>query len=341
MVEPKLPGPGYEALGVGQVVRLQENISVPHDVVPVFVAAVEEIACNKLTVGQVVLWPKIHLAIPRSRSSNLPPNQEEMNKQGTPASESAVTPREDDRLMNYASQCLQLGVMLMQLNDTEKEGDGERSIINWKLLMLYFCSRSRGMKYAFEAMRLITCVKALYTEKTAHRIIHGQFVNVRGGKGNNYANDLRMEMTVKADKAILKGMCGNKTLKAIERSTTAAYGLKKIIDVIDEESGVSPDSTQHTHTSTQETVVEMIKILHDKRPFQCQPARSLKSFPHISKSPLDQLDVASLSEWLTRHKRRLARNAFAGCDDEDDDGQDDEEQDEELESDSDEDELEP
>lgn len=91
-----------------------------------------------------------------------------MNKQGTPASESAVTPKEDDRLMNYASQCLQLGVMLMQLSDTEKEGDGERSIINWKLLMLYFRSRSHGMKYAFEAMRLITCVKALYTEKTAH-----------------------------------------------------------------------------------------------------------------------------------------------------------------------------
>ncbi|KAL9976530.1 hypothetical protein ACROYT_G013844 [Oculina patagonica] len=73
---------------------------------------------------------------------------------------------------------------------------------------------SCGMKYAFEAMRIITCVKALYTEKTAHRIIHGHFANVRGGKGNNYANDLRMEMTVKAEKTILKGMCDNKTLKA-------------------------------------------------------------------------------------------------------------------------------
>lgn len=56
----------------------------------------------------------------------------------------------------------------MQLNDTEKEGDGERCIMNWKLLMLYFRSRSRGKKYAFEAMRLpvITSVKALYTEKS-------------------------------------------------------------------------------------------------------------------------------------------------------------------------------
>lgn len=333
MVQPKLTGPGYDVLGVGQVVRLQENDNVPHDVVPVFVAAVEEIACNMLSVGQVVLWPKIKLAI------YPPPTQEEQStKQPEPTpsshSESAVPPREKDRLMNYASQCLQLGVMLMQLNDTEKEGDGERCIMNWKLLMLYFRSRSRGMKYAFEAMRLITCVKALYTEKMAFRIIHGQFVNVRGGPGNNYANDLRMEMMVKDDKGMLKGMCGNKTLKAIDRSTSAAYGLKKIINVIDKESGVPPDSTQHTHTCTQETVVEMIQILQEKKPFQYQAARSLKSFPNISKSALDQLDVASLFEWLKRHKRRLARNAFERCDDEDDDGQNNEMLDEDVESDT-------
>ena len=41
----------------------------------------------------------------------------------------------------------------------EEEGDVDRCLTNWKLLMLYFRSRSRGMKYAFEAMCLLTCVK--------------------------------------------------------------------------------------------------------------------------------------------------------------------------------------
>ena len=343
MVQPKLPGSGYQVLGVGQVVRLPENGSVPQDVVPVIIAALEEIpACDQLKVGQVVLWPKIHLAIPGSRS-NPPPTQEESSEEAPSSHSESATPPKEDRLMNYALQCLQLGVMLMQLNDTEKEGDGERSIINWKPLMLYFRSRKRGMKYAFEAMRLITSVRALYTEKTAHRIIHGQFVNVRGGPGNNYANDLRMEMMVKDDKEILKGMCGNKTLKAVERSTSAACGLKKIVEVIDRESGVPPDSTQHTHTCTQETVTEIIEILKETRPFQHQAGR--KSFPNISKSPLDQLDVASLSEWLTRHKRRLARNAFESFDDDDDDdggggGQNNDDENEQVESDTDEDEVE-
>ena len=124
-------------------------------------------------------------------------------------------------------------------------------------------------------MRPITCVKALYTERIAFQITHGQFVNVRGGAGNNHANDLRMEMMIKDDKGILKGMCGNKTLKAVDRSASSAYGLKKIVHVVDSESGVPPDSTRHTTTSTQETVAEMIEILHAKRPFQHTAARIL------------------------------------------------------------------
>ena len=31
-----------------------------------------------------------------------------------------------------------MGMLLLQLNDTEKEGDGERTIINSKVLLLMF-----------------------------------------------------------------------------------------------------------------------------------------------------------------------------------------------------------
>ena len=142
-------------------------------------------------MGYVILWPKIHLATPRSRPSEQSAAKEHAGNKTPPSSTTSTeTSRAEDRLHNYASQCLQLGVLLMQLNDTEEEGDGERCIMNWKLYMLYFCSRSRGKKYAFEAMTLITSLKALYTERMAFRITHGQFVNLRGGAGNNYANDL-------------------------------------------------------------------------------------------------------------------------------------------------------
>lgn len=39
----------------------------------------------------------------------------------------------------------------------------------------------------------ITFIKALYSEKMGHRVLHGQFLNPKGGLGNNYANEFKME----------------------------------------------------------------------------------------------------------------------------------------------------
>ena len=313
IVQPKLPN-GYDVLGVGQVVGAQD-LQIGQTI-PVLVAAVEAIASGIISIGQVVTWPRKHLAIPQVRQEE---TSRKENQPKLPSPMSDMPPENDDRVMNYALQCIQLGVMLMQLNDTEKEGDGERSLINWKLLMLYFRSRKHGMKYAYEAMRLITCVKGLYTKQMAHRVTHGQFVNGKGVAGNNCANDLRMEMLIKHYKVILKGMCGNKTLKAVERSSAAAYGLNKIIQSYDITTDIPPDSTSHTHTSTVQDIKEMITLFHNKAPFSNQPGRAHRSFPTISKSPLDQLDVSLLHSWLTRHKKRLAKNYHANCDDAEDD----------------------
>ena len=180
--------------------------------------------------------------------------------------------------------------------------------------MLYFRSRKRGTKYAYEAMRVITYTKALCTEKTVHRLIYGQFVNLKGGLGKNCANDLAMEMMVKNHKVILKGMCGNKTYKAVERSTKASHGLKRIVDAYDEINSIPPDSTSHTHASTKDDINEMVRIIKPLSPFDYTPKRILLVF---SKVPLTIFDTAVLHTWLTRHKRRLARDALSNCDDED------------------------
>ena len=71
-------------------------------------------------------------------------------------------------------------MLLLQLNDTEKEGDGERTIINSKVLLLMFRSTTRRKKYAFEMLQLISKVKCQFTEKMAERTIHGRFVNWKG-----------------------------------------------------------------------------------------------------------------------------------------------------------------
>ena len=278
------------------------------------VTSITNIASSLASVGQLVRWPRINLATVNTRDENRPVD--------------CTHSHDEDGVMNYALQVLQLGVFLMQLNDTEKEGDGEQCLRNWKLL-LYFRARKQGMKYAFEAMRLLTFTKALLTEQQAHRVIHGQFVNTKGGIGNNLANDLKMETMVKNHKKVLRGLCGNKTLKAIQRATSASHGLKTIIDAIDRESKVPPDSTHHTHASTEELVKEMVMVIQKVNPFDHRPGRKFVSFPNIPKSPLNNLDVTALHKWLTSNKMRIADDTYAVSDDVDseDDNDDDEDED--------------
>ena len=295
----------YKVLAVGKVVEV--DVPVPEKHVPVFVAYIEECAPAILVPGNVVFWHTDLLAVYKSptletteRSQNEAPNSN-LN-----SNISEIPPGSaEDRFLNYGLQVIQLGIMLMQLNDTEAEGDGERSLLNWKMLLLYFRSRPRGNKYAYEAMRFITCIKGLYTEKMPHRVLHGQFVNPKGGEGSNYPNDLKMEHLVGDNKVSLRGMCGNKTLKAVQRCSGAAYGLKECCTQYDNECGLPPESTKHTHASMTEDVKAMLDIVQQAKPFQYQPGRTLHSFPNITKSPLDQLDVALLNTWLTNHKRKL------------------------------------
>ena len=53
-----------------------------------------------------------------------------------------------------------------------------------------------------------------------------------------------------------------------------------------------------------------ISILQNNKPFEFQAGRSLHSFPHVSKSPLDKLDVSLLHNWLTNHKQKLFSGEF-------------------------------
>jgi len=261
---------------------------------------------EKLTgtyTSNIVLWPVAMLAL------YTPPGPAPEQHSRYVVS-SIPTDFQDDKLFNYGLQVLQLGMMLMQLNDTEHEGDGERSLINWKMLMLYFRCRPRGMKYGYEAMRFITCIKALYSEKTSHRILHGQFVNASGGEGKNYVNDLKMEHCIQDNKQSMRAMRGNKTLKAVQRASSSSYGQKEFCIHFDKECHIPPDSTHNTQACTTEDVRAMTMILQQTKPFVFQAGRKLHSFPHISKSPLDKLDVALLHSWLTNHKLKLFSGEF-------------------------------
>lgn len=75
---------------------------------------------------------------------------------------------------------------------------------------------------------------------------------------SNYANDLKMEHLAGGNKVSLREMCGNKTLKAVQRCSGAAYGLKECCTQYDNECGIPPESTKHTHACSTEDVKAML-----------------------------------------------------------------------------------
>ena len=153
-----------------------------------------------------------------------------------------------------------MGLFLMQLNDTEQEGDGSRIIINAKMLLLYFRSRKKGQKYAFESMRFISHIKALYTEKMAHRAIHGRVVNYLGGDGKNVANDLKQEHFVKKNKKLINALGAQKTLTAVNRATGASHGIHDIVSNLEKQTNIHRQSSKHSVASAEEDERTMIKV---------------------------------------------------------------------------------
>ena len=93
---------------------------------------------------------------------------------------------------------------------------------------------------------------------------------------------------MKDHKKVLRGLCGNKTPKAIQRATSASHCLKTIMKAVDRESNVPLESTQHTHASTEELVKEMVKVIQKVNPFDHRPEREFVSFTNIPKEPINQ-----------------------------------------------------
>ena len=110
----------------------------------------------------------------------------------------------------------------------------------------------------------------------SHRIIHGQFVNPKGGDGKNYANDLKMEHIICDNKVVLGDLKANKTLTAVQRNSQAAYGVKtEFCNQYDRQCNIPPELSKHTHACTTDDVRDMLAVIHRGEPFKHQPGRML------------------------------------------------------------------
>lgn len=131
-------------------------------------------------------------------------------------------------------------------------------------------------------------------------------MNWKGGPGKNMEADLMQENRNNDHKAAIKAMGANKTEKAVHRATKAAGGQRQIVEIFDEQTGVSPQSSSHTHRSSERDEQIIQQDLRRLRPFKIVPNRMHPSFPDCLTHPLEKVDFVELHAWLKDHMQKMA-----------------------------------
>jgi hypothetical protein len=131
-------------------------------------------------------------------------------------------PLPSDEVYNYFMNLCHWGVHLMQMNDTAKEGDLNRLIVNIKYCMPFFFSHGRLSKYFVECPDYLMKVCQTLSPKQRLRTLEGSFINTFGGKDNKVHYHLRNILKRTNVNGKMKG-----SFSAHEELLTATEGLLK------------------------------------------------------------------------------------------------------------------
>ena len=192
------------------------------------------------------------------------------------------------------------------MKDRSAEGDGERNLINQKLLLSVFKSLGSYSKYALEMFTSIAQIECLLTSRRSEEFKWDFFVNWRGGEGKNIEDDLAQEISNRVSKGIVQRQGANKTIQSISKVCRATSGIQKITEQFDKTAGIHNVSVQHTTRDSIKDEKEMIEDLVRLAPFKHETGRCLDSFQSIKSCPLKYLNVVEFYQWLEKHKKELS-----------------------------------
>jgi len=209
----------------------------------------------------------------------------------------------DDLKQNYALMTIFLTMLLLQLKDTAAEADGDRNLINQKILLVVFKALNNRSKYAIEMFVSIAQIECTLTPRLSEEFKWGFFLNWRGGKGNNIEDDLAQEICNRLSKKIVKRMGANKSMKTIAKVCKATNGIKDIVESFDQAVSVEHGSSHHTTRDSFDDEKEIIADILNFGPFQYDGPRAFECFPDIKRIPQRYLNYVDFAKWIEDKKR--------------------------------------
>ena len=119
-----------------------------------------------------------------------------------------VKSAERDGVLEYATDVLTLGLLLMEFNDAIREGDGNRICRCWQFFLPIFKATKRK-NYAIEAFVLLAQLHFLFTPRMAAQLKWSRTINTHRRPGKNIPCDLHMEHLNRLCKSSLTNLGAN------------------------------------------------------------------------------------------------------------------------------------
>lgn len=182
----------------------------------------------------------------------------------------------DDSILNYQNTRLQIGLLLMNIADGIKEGDGYRLVNCYKFVLL-FAYQFHNTKYVYALLLFFIKIYAVLSEEEAFCLIFNRFINSKG----KYLNLLL--------KRLAKGMGANVTSTSLQRAAQSIVPLNKVMETIYKDCNKVKRSGHHGNTDPEETVSIIVKDLISGKVFETSPGR--KGYPSFQKFKSNVLDI--------------------------------------------------
>ncbi|XP_078659351.1 uncharacterized protein LOC144904352 [Branchiostoma floridae x Branchiostoma belcheri] len=198
---------------------------------------------------------------------------------------------------------LAFGLLLRNMWDSVKEGDGERLQRLYSYALLYY--RAFGhTQYAYSCLLMKVQIASILSPYKSHSLIWNRFYNRSGGVGKNISLDLRLEHLNNFLKSFLKNMGPNLNEKSASRVSRSLYCLDRLMSNQDKVLGVKPPSGYHHSASYEDDVKLLLEETREANLLTVVPGRSFDAFPSFNRNLLSRLKYKAMADWM-KGKLRL------------------------------------
>ena len=206
-----------------------------------------------------------------------------------------------DFKFNYHQNKLVFGLLLLDFNDSVREGDGDRLLDIYKLALLLYHSEGHT-KYAYVVLLHLVRIVAILPESDAHRLKWNRFFNKYGGTGKNISLDLKKEQQNKVLKTYWRALGANINENNGARVAHALEPLEAIVESVNDDCDCTGKIGRRSNPNKETCVGQIIEDLTKEKVFRFTPGReSYLSFPHFKSQLLRNIDFRELHKWMTEH----------------------------------------